>query len=63
MFCVCTSLVKTYVVNVDDLPLNYVTKMSYTSELSVSQEYLSFRSSIPQRKIVVDTDNSKVSTS
>lgn len=33
--------------------------MSYTSELSVSQEYLSFRSSIPQRKIVVDSDNSK----
>ncbi|KAJ9583766.1 hypothetical protein L9F63_021890 [Diploptera punctata] len=34
--------------------------MSYRSELSLSQEYLSFRSSIPLRKIVVDSDNSKV---
>jgi maspardin len=29
------------------------------SEISRSQEYLSFRSSIPQRKIIVDDDNSK----
>ncbi|XP_049831501.1 maspardin-like [Schistocerca gregaria] len=33
--------------------------MSYTSDFSQSQEYLSFRSSIPLRKIVVDTDASK----
>ncbi|XP_063241417.1 maspardin-like isoform X2 [Bacillus rossius redtenbacheri] len=33
--------------------------MSYLSELSQSQEYLSFRSSIPLRKIVVDSDSSK----
>lgn len=34
--------------------------MSYSSELSRSQEYLSFRSSIPLRKIVVDADGAKV---
>ena len=34
--------------------------MSYASELSQSNEYLSFRSSIPLRKIVVDSDGSKV---
>lgn len=34
--------------------------MSYLSEFSQSQEYLSFRSSIPLRKIVVDNDSSKV---
>lgn len=33
--------------------------MSYVSELSQSPEYLSFRSSVPLRKIVVDSDNSK----
>ncbi|XP_028031662.1 maspardin-like [Bombyx mandarina] len=33
--------------------------MSCASELSQSHEYLSFRSSIPLRKIVVDSDNSK----
>nr|CAD7428393.1 unnamed protein product [Timema monikensis] len=33
--------------------------MSYVSDLSQSQEYLSFRSSIPLRKIVVDSDSSK----
>lgn len=33
--------------------------MSCPSELSQSNEYLSFRSSIPLRKIVVDTDGSK----
>ncbi|XP_011696533.1 PREDICTED: maspardin-like isoform X2 [Wasmannia auropunctata] len=32
---------------------------SYSSELSRSQEYLSFRSSIPLRKIVVDADGAK----
>lgn len=34
---------------------------SYSSELSRSQEYLSFRSSVPLRKIVVDADGTKVS--
>lgn len=34
--------------------------MSCVSELSQSNEYLSFRSSIPLRKIVVDSDGSKV---
>lgn len=34
--------------------------MSCTSELSRSQEYLSFRSSVPLRKIVVDADGTKV---
>lgn len=34
--------------------------MSYSSELSRSQEYLSFRSSVPLRKIVVDVDGAKV---
>lgn len=34
--------------------------MSYVSDLSQSQEYLSFRSSVPLRKIIVDSDNSKV---
>lgn len=34
--------------------------MSYVSDLSQSQEYLSFRSSVPLRRIVVDSDNSKV---
>ncbi|XP_018579656.1 maspardin [Anoplophora glabripennis] len=33
--------------------------MSYVSDLSQSQEYLSFRSSVPLRRIVVDSDNSK----
>lgn len=33
--------------------------MSYSSELSRSQEYLSFRSSVPLRKIVVDADGAK----
>lgn len=33
--------------------------MSYISDLSQSPEYLSFRSSIPLRKIVVDSDGSK----
>ncbi|XP_072942709.1 maspardin-like [Epargyreus clarus] len=33
--------------------------MSYLSELSQSSEYLSFRSSIPLRKVVVDSDGSK----
>ncbi|XP_068620618.1 maspardin-like [Battus philenor] len=33
--------------------------MSYVSDLSQSNEYLSFRSSIPLRKIVVDSDSSK----
>ncbi|XP_034935148.1 maspardin-like [Chelonus insularis] len=33
--------------------------MSYTSELSRSKEYQSFRSSVPLRKIVVDTDGTK----
>lgn len=33
--------------------------MSYSSELSSSQEYLSFRSSVPLRKIVVDADGTK----
>jgi len=33
---------------------------SYSSELSRSQEYLSFRSSVPLRKIVVDIDGIKV---
>lgn len=33
--------------------------MSYSSELSRSHEYLSFRSSIPLRKIVVDADGAK----
>ncbi|XP_013162789.1 PREDICTED: maspardin-like [Papilio xuthus] len=33
--------------------------MSYMSDLSQSNEYLSFRSSIPLRKIVVDSDGSK----
>lgn len=32
---------------------------SYTSELSRSQEYLSFRGSVPLRKIVVDADGAK----
>ncbi|KAJ8930460.1 hypothetical protein NQ314_016742 [Rhamnusium bicolor] len=33
--------------------------MSYVSDLSQSQEYLSFRSSVPLRRIVVDLDNTK----
>lgn len=33
--------------------------MSYVSDLSQSQEYLSFRSSVPLRRIVVDTNNAK----
>lgn len=33
--------------------------MSYVSDLSQSQEYLSFRSSIPLRRIIVDTNNVK----
>ncbi|XP_063830625.1 maspardin-like [Ostrinia nubilalis] len=33
--------------------------MSFVSDLSQSNEYLSFRSSIPLRKIVVDSDGSK----
>ncbi|KAJ8979709.1 hypothetical protein NQ317_015533 [Molorchus minor] len=33
--------------------------MSYVSDLSQSQEYLSFRSSVPLRRIVVDSDNTK----
>lgn len=36
--------------------------MSYISDLSQSAEYLSFRSSIPLRKVVVDSDGSKVNT-
>lgn len=36
--------------------------MSYTSELSQSKEYHSFRSSVPLRKIVVDTDGTKVTS-
>jgi hypothetical protein len=39
---------------------NYDKAMSYVSEFSQSQEYLSFRSSIPLRRIVVDADSSKV---
>lgn len=35
-------------------------KMSYVSDLSQSQEYLSFRSSVPLRRIVVDSNNSKI---
>lgn len=38
---------------------NYRKAMSYVSEFSQSQEYLSFRSSIPLRRIVVDADSSK----
>lgn len=34
--------------------------MTFVSELSQSQEYLSFRSSVPLRRIVVDSDNTKV---
>lgn len=34
--------------------------MSYLSELSQSQEYLSFRSSVPLKRVVVDSDNTKV---
>ncbi|KAG8229414.1 hypothetical protein J437_LFUL000935 [Ladona fulva] len=34
--------------------------MSFVSDLSQSQEYLSFRSNIPLRRIVVDSDGSKV---
>lgn len=34
--------------------------MSYISDLSQSQEYLSYRSSIPLRKISVDSDGTKV---
>lgn len=34
--------------------------MPYTSELSQSKEYQSFRSSVPLRKIVVDSDGTKV---
>ncbi|CAG9862297.1 unnamed protein product [Phyllotreta striolata] len=33
--------------------------MSYVSDLSQSQEYLSFRSNVPLKRIVVDSDNSK----
>nr|CAH7732707.1 unnamed protein product [Callosobruchus chinensis] len=33
--------------------------MSCVSDLSQTQEYLSFRSSVPSRRIVVDSDNSK----
>ncbi|KAG7301568.1 hypothetical protein JYU34_014535 [Plutella xylostella] len=33
--------------------------MSYVSDLSQSSEYLSFRSSIPLRKVVVDSDGAK----
>jgi hypothetical protein len=45
-----------------NLVVSYYSKeMSYVSEYSQSQEYLSFRSSIPLRKIVVDADSSKVS--
>ncbi|EFA06956.1 maspardin [Tribolium castaneum] len=33
--------------------------MSYISDLSQSQEYLSFRSSVPLKRVVVDTDNTK----
>lgn len=44
------------------LVVSYYSKaMSYVSEYSQSQEYLSFRSSIPLRRIVVDSDSSKVS--
>ncbi|GJQ80235.1 hypothetical protein Trydic_g23809 [Trypoxylus dichotomus] len=34
--------------------------MTFVSDLSQSQEYLSFRSSVPLRRIVVDNDNTKV---
>lgn len=34
--------------------------MSYLSDLSQTNEYLSFRSSIPLRKIDVDSDDTKV---
>jgi hypothetical protein len=44
-----------------NLVVSYASKaMSYVSEYSQSQEYLSFRSSIPLRRIVVDADSSKV---
>ncbi|XP_044264738.1 maspardin-like [Tribolium madens] len=33
--------------------------MSYISDLSQSQEYLSFRSSVPLKRVVVDSDNTK----
>ncbi|XP_078049255.1 maspardin [Augochlora pura] len=33
--------------------------MSYTNDLSRSQEYLNFRSSVPLRKIIVDSDGTK----
>ncbi|XP_056635632.1 maspardin-like [Diorhabda carinulata] len=33
--------------------------MSYVSDLSQSNEYLSFRSNVPLKRIVVDSDNSK----
>ncbi|XP_063918704.1 maspardin-like isoform X2 [Zophobas morio] len=33
--------------------------MSYISDLSQSQEYLSFRSNVPLKRIVVDSDNTK----
>lgn len=33
--------------------------MSYVSDFSQSNEYLSFRSNVPLKRIVVDTDNSK----
>uniref|UniRef100_A0A6P7FXT9 Maspardin n=1 Tax=Diabrotica virgifera virgifera TaxID=50390 RepID=A0A6P7FXT9_DIAVI len=33
--------------------------MSYVSDLSQSQEYLSFRSYVPLKRIIVDADNSK----
>lgn len=40
-----------------------VFNMSYVSDLSQSSEYLSFRSSIPLRKVVVDSDGAKVNNS
>lgn len=35
--------------------------MNHVSELSQSHEYLSYRSYVPLKRIVVDLDNSKVS--
>lgn len=37
-----------------------VCEMSFTVDITKSQEYVSFRSCVPLRKIVVDTDSGKV---
>jgi hypothetical protein len=45
---------------VSELSISTTSNMNFSSDLSLSEEYQSFRSTVPLKKIAVDSDSSKV---